>query len=153
MLAANNHGKKWTQSEDEHIIDAPELPDSHLALLLKRSEQAVQSRRAVLAANLHKSSGWPIPECADKLHADVRRTATAANTDGRPRTLAIKPYQPTSAPPTLQHRRTPIATICSHIKRTGGDLDGIWAQEALVPTLVQFHAGFHAYAVFIAKQR
>ncbi len=154
----NNHGKKWTLSEDEHIKDDPGLTDGHLSQLLRRSEQAVQSRRAVLAAKLHKSSGLPIAECAAKLHADVRRTTLAASSHEVKRTppaaAGIKPYQPTPAkyqraPP--QHRDSSITSICDHIKRTNGDTDGIWAQDALVPTLVQFYAGFRAYATFVTK--
>jgi hypothetical protein len=45
---------------------------------------------------------------------------------------------------------SPISIVCSFIKRhAGGDMDELWAQDALVPTLVQYHAGFMAYAAFL----
>ena len=169
----NNHGKKWTPGEDEHIMYAPELTDNHFAQLLKRSEQAIQSRRAVLAAKLHKSSGRSVQECADQLHADTGRTTHAVNNDGKgmQKTL-IKPYNVTfsarndPAHQTVKILKTPkrtsptppnthpssIASICSHIKRTDADMDEIWAMDALVPTLVQYHSGFQAYALFIATK-
>ncbi len=153
----NNHGKKWTMSEDEHITDAPGLTDAHYAQLLRRSEQAVHSRRAVLAAKLHKSSGRPLAECAETLRADVKRTTLAVSSHDAKRTpiLACFPNQPTPAanakhtPP--RHRDSAIASICDHIKRTNGDIDGIWARDELVPTLVQCYVGVQAYATFVAK--
>jgi hypothetical protein len=168
IAKSNNHGKKWTGSEDEHITDAPELTDCHFAQLLKRSEQAVHSRRAVLAAKLHRSSGRSIQECADQLHADIGRTTQAVNNDGRgmqkpPSTKTytatfssrnnsntpklFKPHQPSPTP-----ELSNIAAICSHIKRNGANMDWIWTQDALVPTMVQYHQGFRAYAFFISTQ-
>ena len=45
---------------------------------------------------------------------------------------------------------SPINIVCSFIKRhAGGDMNELWTQEALVPTLVQYHAGFQAYAAFV----
>jgi len=168
----NNHGKKWTTSEDEHIIDKPSLPDFHFAGILRRSEQAVQSRRAVLAAKMHKSSGLSIQECAAKLYADTGRTTVVVNNEAKrtmqktavkqyDNTKILTPQKPTTPKPTTArtsptphgprpHPPTAIAAICSHIKRTKGDMDGVWAQDTLVPTLVLFHAGFLAYASFIS---
>jgi hypothetical protein len=152
----NNHGKKWTTSEDEHITDQPSLPDSYFTKILCRSEQAVQSRRAVLAAKLHKSSGQTIKECAEKLHADAGRTEAVVNNENK--RMPAKQYTKRPTPPasrTSPMARPPptaVAAICNHIKRTKGDLDGVWAQDTLVPTLVLFHAGFQAYATFISAE-
>lgn len=45
---------------------------------------------------------------------------------------------------------SPISIVCSFIKRhSGGNMNELWTQEALVPTLVQYHAGFQAYATFV----
>ena len=175
---SNNHGKKWTPKEDECITAAPEFPNNHFAQILWRSEEAVKCRRAVLAARLHKSSGQSIEQCAEKLHADVERTTMVVKNEGKGVTMKeakntkIKPFKPTtfSARPTATNNNpdaitqapqriytgpTPpsssILTICDHIKRSGGDIDGIWAQDTLVPTLVQFHSGFQSYALFISK--
>ena len=164
---SNNHGKKWTVGDDEHITNAPELTDGHFAQLLKRSEQAVQSRRVVLAAKLHRSSGSSIQECADQLHADAGRTTQALNNYGKGiHKATAKPYttatlssrsKDAAAPKTLKSQRpstelSSIAAICSHIKCNGANMDGIWTQDALVPTLVQYHQGFRAYAFFISSQ-
>jgi hypothetical protein len=161
---SNNHGKKWTTGEDVHIINAPELTDCHFAQLLKRSEPAVHSRRAVLAAKIHKNSGRSIQECADELHADIDRTTQAVNNDGRgmqkphttiktyPATLSSRHNTPKPPKPSPTTELSNIAAICSHIKRNGANMDWIWTQDALVPTMVQYHQGFRAYAFFISTQ-
>lgn len=156
----NNHGKKWTESEDEHIKLAPSLPDAHFAQLLKRSEQAVKSRRAVLAVKLHKNGGLSIQECAEQLHADAGRTIMVINNEGRAtaQKAAVKPYTtilPRAAPRATVPTPVPsnIAAICNHIKQRGENFDAVWAQDFLAPTLVQYHAGFKAYAAFISNRQ
>jgi hypothetical protein len=45
-----------------------------------------------------------------------------------------------------------ISTICGAIKASGGTQTGmreLWTQDTLVPTLVQYYAGFQAYAEFV----
>ena len=198
-----NHGRKWTREEDEQISGAPQLADGHFAETLGRSEHAVQSRRAVLAARIHVATGRSVQECADQLGADVGKTAaaTAPKLGGderaakkevaKPRERKPRPEKPSvtfsaaydtravsrpqqrqpRAPPDFSSRRpssdamrpplphnaaraqptATISTICGLIKRSGGDTTGLWARETLVPTLVQYYAGFQAYAAFVGE--
>ena len=194
-----NHGQKWTAEEDLQLKDAPGLDDDHFSLLLGRSTHAVQSRRAMLAARLHATTGRPVVECAEQMCANVTKTLfIAEGGDGEERMKkkkerqgvldgmrvngggqerkkvsigidrysqmnSIKP-RPMASYSARSHAATapvgvvnvaskqasPISIVCSFIKRhAGGDMDELWAQEALVPTLVQYHAGFMAYAAFL----
>jgi hypothetical protein len=148
-----NHGKKWTTSDDAHITGQPSLPDSHFTRILCLSEQAVQSRRAVLAAKLHKNSGTSIQECARELGADAMRVEDVVNNETkRTAAKASTKIHRTSSSPVARPPPTAVGAICNHIKRTKGDLDGLWAQDALVPTLILFHTGFQAYAAFISAE-
>jgi hypothetical protein len=149
-----NHGKKWTTSDDAHITGQPSLPDSHFTRILCRSEQAVQSRRAVLAAKLHKSSGTSIQECAQELCADAMRVEDVVNNETKRAAAKKTPklHRTSSSSPVARPPPTAVGAICNHIKRTKGDLDGLWAQDALVPTLILFHTGFQAYATFISAE-
>ena len=145
-----HHGQKWSREEDNQIIDAPTLQDSHFSSTLGRSVHAVQSRRATLAARLHAKGGHTIQECAEQLGADVEKTMAAQYsppgkpTSPRKSTPLPKPKTPISI---LQH--TPLTAICNHIKRSRGNINGLWTQDALVPTLVQHYAGFMAYAAYL----
>ena len=194
-----NHGQKWTAEEDLQLKDAPGLDDDHFSLLLGRSTHAVQSRRAMLAARLHATTGRPVVECAEQMCANVTKTLfIAEGGDGEERMKkkkerqgvldgmrvngggqerkkvsigidrysqmnSIKP-RPMASYSARSHAATapvgvvnvaskqasPISIVCSFIKRhAGGDMDELWAQDALVPTLVQYHAGFMAYAAFL----
>jgi hypothetical protein len=191
-----NHGRKWTREEDEQISGAPQSTDAVFAQTLGRSEHAVQSRRAVLAARMHAATGRSVRECADQLGADAGKTMAATATmlrGGGERTAAVttttktakprerKPEKTTPdtsstqrqrrAPPDFSSRRpsssagplrpppphntaraqptATISTICSLIKQLGGDTTSLWEQDTLVPTLVQYYAGFQAYAAFV----
>jgi hypothetical protein len=60
--------------------------------------------------------------------------------------------------PPLKPATSAIGVICSFIKRNAGGGGGghatmtdLWAQDALVPTLVQYHAGFQAYAAYVNR--
>ena len=232
-----NHGQKWTPEEDRQIADAPTAccddnnSDRNLALTLGRSAHAVQSRRAVLAARLHATTGRSIEECAHELGANVARTtaavaaATGGGSDGKERkggdrkmrmnqfnndatdggrtgmaeqeirerqkpkkhsiiTFASDNHADGSninnrrphhhhtttftsrAPPVTGILRPPqhphnhqttaaIGVICNFIKKNAGGgvstMNELWMQEALVPTLVQYYAGFQAYVAFVGK--
>jgi hypothetical protein len=188
-----NHGRKWTHDEDRQISDAPDVIDDHFATTLGRSPHAVQSRRAVIAARMHKTTGNPIEECAAQLGTSSSRVALILSAEGerannntnnrtqkgeRKKTLFVNAdfnntnnhhhfrerpatassfTSRTSAPPHTSILRRPqqqpssaIGLICSLIKRGGGgSMHEIWTQEALVPTMVQYHNGFQAYAAFV----
>ena len=143
-----HHGQKWSREEDNQITDAPTLQDSHFSSTLGRSVHAVQSRRATLAARLHAKGGHTIEECAEQLGADVEKVmAVQYSPIGKPispRKTGGKPK-----PPTIILQHTPLNAICNHIKRSRGNINGLWAQDALVPTLVQHYAGFTAYAAYL----
>lgn len=91
--APSNHGKKWTHEEDEHIVKSPCLSDTCIAQFLSRSEHAVKSRRAVMAAKLHsKHNGeLSIQQCAQQMGADAARTATAIKIHGASGTKKNEP--------------------------------------------------------------
>ena len=176
-----NHGRKWSREDDAQINESADFDDDHLALSLGRSAHAVQSRRAVLAARLHVSSGRSVDECAEQLGADAARTAaivaqenedggarkangrvvekkrilkpTKAAHDSRhtPKTFTSRAPPPTAANIRRSTPASPIDIICGVIKASGGRgwTDELWTQEALVPTLVQYHSGFWAYAAFV----
>jgi hypothetical protein len=193
-----NHGRKWTREEDDQISGAPQSSDTVFAQTLGRSEHAVQSRRAVLAARMHASTGRSVRECAEQLGADVGKTiaATAPKLGGGgptkareerpekasvtfkladPRAVSRSQQRQPRAPPDFSSRRSingggtlrplpphsaahaqptaAIAAICGFIKRLGGDTTSLWEQDALAPTLVQYHAGFQAYAAFVRERK
>jgi hypothetical protein len=235
-----NHGRKWTRDEDDQITGAPQLADDHFAQALGRSEHAVQSRRAVLAARMHLASGKSVRECAEQMAADVGRTMTATATVGKeggtterrgggveiarhpkrdspttttgathargrsvpthhasterqrtpypaaPRTerqrtpypatphrdtdyrhgssgdhhpggggfqrrpsFAMPPPYPLAGGGVPPHSPSAISTICGLIKQSGGETAWIWEQDVFAPTMVQYYAGFQAYAAHL----
>lgn len=208
----HNHGKRWTAEDDHHILHCPSTrTDAELAQILRRSEQAVKNRRAVLAAKglavdkeAGESSPFRLPNRNNNNERTVQeprqsRAATAtAGKDHPPRggprgegkppgrrapAHTPNPGEPSAQATTTNHRSFPrhaiiaplppratttfspgppqttrpnalvsaIGAICGHIRGTNGQIDRVWAQDALVPTLVQFHAGFQAYAAYIAE--
>jgi hypothetical protein len=201
-----NHGRKWTREEDDQISGAPQSTDTVFAQTLGRSEHAVQSRRAVLAARMHVSTGRSVRECAEQLGADVGKTMAATapklgggeertvrkepgatkTREGRPEKASVTFRQPDPravsrsqqrqprAPPDFSSRRSisggtlrpppphsaahaqptaAISAICGFIKQLGGDTTSLWEQDTLAPTLVQYYAGFQAYAAFVRERQ
>lgn len=207
-----NHGRKWTREEDEQIAGAPQTADADFAHTLGRSEHAVQSRRAVLAARMHLAGGRSVRECAEQMGADVARTMAATATVGKegaqgkesrgggennarqPKRAGGQkvdllsnlnrqrtPPYPTApsagrggggnhngmfqrrpsavAPPHqaggggVQHSSSSIGTICGLIKQSGGETAWLWEQDAFAPTLVQYYAGFQAYAAYLRERK
>jgi hypothetical protein len=186
MTTAINHGKKWTPADDEHLAACHCHNDTFLAEMMSRSESAVKSRRAVLAAKLHVgNSALSIQECALQMGADVARTTVAVRkydksnkmgadasggTEGGvakpPKSIVLTAKKTTSPKSVSYSTRTThdsaktsdkpasstVRAICEYIKRNKGKTTEIWKQDALVPTLIQFHAGFQAYAAYVTKE-
>jgi hypothetical protein len=186
-MMSTNHGKKWTPEEDEKLATCHCHTDIFLADMMARSESAVKSRRAVLAARLLAGNGaLSIQECASLMGADVARTTVAVrkyskitkvSTDGgvkAPKSIdggvkaqksIVLNAKKTSSPKSVTYSTrldsaktsdkpasSTIRSICEYIKRYNGKTTEIWKQDALVPTLIQFHAGFQAYAAYVTNE-
>jgi hypothetical protein len=181
-----NHGKKWTPTEDEQLTACHCHTDIALAEIMSRSESAVKSRRAVLAAKLHMGNATlSIQECALMMGADVARTTVAVRKynkttkvvaskdteENKPKSIIIATAKKAATPKSVTYSTrtsldsakssdaakpgfpsTTVRTICDYIKRNNGKTTEIWKQDALVPTLIQFHAGFQAYAAYVTKE-
>jgi hypothetical protein len=186
MTTLTNHGKKWTPTEDEQLTACSCHTDSALAEMMSRSESAVKSRRAVLAAKLNMGNGTPsIQECALQMGADVARTTVAVKKYNKstkvgagkdteehtPKSIIVATAKKAVTPKSVTYSTrtsldsgktsdatkpgfpsTTVRTICNYIKRNNGKTTEIWKQDALVPTLIQFHAGFQAYAAYMTKE-
>ncbi len=180
MTPLTNHGKKWTPTEDEQLSTCHCHTDIALAEMMSRSESAVKSRRAVLAAKLHMGNGTlSIQECALQMGADVARTTVAVRKynkttkteENTPKSIIVATAKKAATPKSVTYSArtsldsgrtsdaakpgfpsTTVRTICDYIKRNNGKTTEIWKQDALVPTLIQFHAGFQAYAAYVTKE-
>ena len=153
-------------------------------MMLRRSEQAVKNRRAVLAARTTMAVVQKAPAHGKALTVVLTSRAKDSLSNRRgagdpksnttnhrnfPKHAAIalphtllggSPSQPFAGSNGGHGTRaggplglmSAIGAVCGHIRGNNGRIDSVWAQEALVPTLVQFHAGFQAYAAYVAEQ-
>ena len=169
-MSSNNHFKPWSTQDDALILDDPRTSNVTLAAALSRSENAIRCRRAHLAVRMHiKNPELALDECCELLWADPKKAQDYLDELGsrdaaldrflenrkRPRAEAVEDEDEededqSHTKKTAQGEDTDthesVAQVCKAIRDEDGQLSNLWAEHALVPTIIKYYPGFKAYA-------
>lgn len=162
-MAAQNANSMWSDAHTQYVMDRLDQTNEEIAQALGRTPWAVQWKRAHLAAKLHSAHPeLSVEECAGKTHACPVQTLEAVKSKRakdssfealmHPAGQAPAPAGRSKVPKAMgydQPQEQRIVGVCEAIAAEDGLLTPLFSDEAMLPLLIKYYPGFHAYAMHL----
>lgn len=165
-MAAQNANSMWSDAHTQYVMDRLDQSNEEIGMALGRTPYAVQWKRAHMAAKLHAAHPeLSVEECAGRTHACPVQTLEAVKSkrakDSSFEALMHPISQPPPAPGGARLSKVPkaagfdqpqeqrIVGVCEAIAAEDGLLTPLFSDEAMLPLLIKYYPGFHAYAMHV----